>query len=66
MTKILCGKYLILHTKFTLALSTTTKGARVTEHIVQGNLSDGSELILADFTIYNSATSLIDTSDNIA
>lgn len=58
--------YLVLHTKFTLALGAATEGARIAEHVIQSHLSDSGEFILADFAVNNGTTPLIDTTNNIA
>ena len=58
--------YLILHRELALALCATTKSIRVSEHIVESNLCDSSELVFADLAVHNRAAALVESTNHSA
>ena len=55
---------LVLHTELALALRDAAEVARVPEHVVQRDLGDRCELVLAHLAVDDRTATLVQTADN--
>jgi len=55
---------LVLHAEFALTLSNTTQSARISEHVIQGDLSCTRELVFTDFIVDNETTAFVQTAND--
>ena len=57
--------YLIFHAELSLALCRPPKLIWISKHVIQGNIGNSSEFIIANFTIYDRSSPCIETTDDI-
>jgi hypothetical protein len=58
--------YFVLHAKFALTLCRATELTRVAEHVIQSNFRSTHKLFIANLTVDDSTSPLVQTTDNSA
>lgn len=58
--------YLVLHGKLALALRRTAELTRVAKHVIQSDFCNANELFIADLTVNDSTSPLIQSTNDSA